>query len=178
MSASKLGCLLSPMAERVDEQGKGGRRLAPAGVVEVIARIRRAPVLEHPLETTLREMGLRHVLRHIGQAESRQRGIEHLESAVEDDKNAKKVTGVVYTDPRTGEEYEQPAGLVVLSAYVFGNISLLLHSGIGDPYDQATRKGAIGRNYCYQLSDRTHPLLQGQRVQPVHGLARLHDGDR
>jgi gluconate 2-dehydrogenase alpha chain len=68
------------------------------------------------------------------------------------DKNAKKVTGVVYTDPRTGEEYEQPAGLVVLSAYVFGNISLLLHSGIGDPYDPATRKGAIGRNYCYQLS--------------------------
>ncbi len=68
------------------------------------------------------------------------------------DKNAKKVTGVVYTDPRTGEEYEQPAGLVVLSAYVFGNISLLLHSGVGDPYDPATRKGAIGRNYCYQLS--------------------------
>ena len=68
------------------------------------------------------------------------------------DKNAKKVTGVVYTDTRTGEEYEQPAGLVVLSAYVFGNISLLLHSGIGEPYDPATQKGAVGRNYCYQLS--------------------------
>src|SRR5262245_33379279 len=39
------------------------------------------------------------------------------------DKGARRVTGVVYTDTRTGEEYEQPAGLVVLSAYVFGNIS-------------------------------------------------------
>ncbi len=68
------------------------------------------------------------------------------------DKKAKKVTGVVYTDTRTGEEYEQPAGLVVLSAYVFGNISLLLNSGIGEPYDPATQKGAVGRNYCYQLS--------------------------
>ena len=68
------------------------------------------------------------------------------------DKAAKKVTGVIFTDTRTGEEYEQPAGLVVLSAYVFGNISLLLNSGIGEPYDPVTQKGAVGKNYCYQLS--------------------------
>ena len=68
------------------------------------------------------------------------------------DKAAKKVTGVLFTDTRTGEEYEQPAGLVVLSAYVFGNISLLLNSGIGEPYDPVTGKGVIGKNYCYQLS--------------------------
>jgi len=68
------------------------------------------------------------------------------------DKAARKVTGVVYTDTRTGEEYEQPAGLVVLSAYVFGNVSLMLHSGISEPYEPATQKGAVGRNYCYQLS--------------------------
>jgi gluconate 2-dehydrogenase alpha chain len=68
------------------------------------------------------------------------------------DKAAKKVTGVVFTDTRTGEEYEQPAGIVVLSAYVFGNISLLLNSGIGEPYDPVTQKGAVGKNYCYQLS--------------------------
>jgi gluconate 2-dehydrogenase alpha chain len=68
------------------------------------------------------------------------------------DKAAKKVTGVVYTDTRTGEEYEQPAGLVVLSAYVFGNISLMFHSGIGEPYDPATGTGVLGKNYCYQLS--------------------------
>ena len=68
------------------------------------------------------------------------------------DKAAKKVTGVLFTDTRTGEEYEQPAGLVVLSAYVFGNISLLLNSGIGEPYDPVTGKGVIGKNYCYQIS--------------------------
>ena len=68
------------------------------------------------------------------------------------DKAARKVTGVIYTDTRNGEEYEQPAGLVVLSAYVFGNVSLMFHSGIGEPYDPATGKGALGRNYCYQLS--------------------------
>jgi len=68
------------------------------------------------------------------------------------DKTAKKVTGVIFTDTRTGEEYEQPAGIVVLSAYVFGNISLLLNSGIGEPYDPVTQQGAVGKNYCYQLS--------------------------
>ena len=68
------------------------------------------------------------------------------------DKTGKKATGVVYTDTRTGEEFEQPAGIVVLSAYVFGNVSLLLNSGIGQPYDPATQKGVVGRNYCYQLS--------------------------
>jgi gluconate 2-dehydrogenase alpha chain len=68
------------------------------------------------------------------------------------DKAARKVTGVIFTDTRTGEEYEQPAGIVVLSAYVFGNISLLLNSGIGQPYDPVTQKGVVGKNYCYQLS--------------------------
>jgi len=68
------------------------------------------------------------------------------------DKAARRVTGVVFTDTRTGEEYEQPAGLVVLSAYVFSNVSLLFHSGIGEPYDPASGKGAVGKNYCYQLS--------------------------
>src|SRR5262249_38597538 len=57
------------------------------------------------------------------------------------DKAGKKVTGVVYTDMRTGEEFEQPAGIVVLSAYVFGNTQFLLATGIGEPYDPATAKG-------------------------------------
>ena len=37
------------------------------------------------------------------------------------DKPGKKVTGVFYTDLRTGEEFEQPANIVVLSSYVFSN---------------------------------------------------------
>ncbi len=68
------------------------------------------------------------------------------------DKAANRVTGVVYVDTRTGEEYEQPAGIVVLAAYVFGNVSLLFHSGIAEPYDPVTGKGVVGKNYCYQIS--------------------------
>jgi gluconate 2-dehydrogenase alpha chain len=68
------------------------------------------------------------------------------------DKAANRVSGVVYVDTRTGEEYEQPAGIVVLAAYVFGNISLLFHSGIGEPYDPVAGTGVVGRNYCYQIS--------------------------
>ena len=45
------------------------------------------------------------------------------------DKQAKKATGVLYTDTRTGEEFEQPANIVVLSAYVFGNVAMMLKIG-------------------------------------------------
>ncbi len=89
------------------------------------------------------------------------------------DKAARKVTGVVYTDTRSGEEYEQPAGIVVLSAYVFGNVSLLLHSGIGEQYDPVTGKGAVGKNYCYQLSRMGVTLyFEDKELQSVHGCAR------
>ena len=43
------------------------------------------------------------------------------------DKAAKKVRGVVYIDRRTGEEIEQPADLVVLSAYPFNNVAAPAH---------------------------------------------------
>nr|TFG54997.1 MAG: GMC family oxidoreductase [Hyphomicrobiales bacterium] len=68
------------------------------------------------------------------------------------DREAKKVTSVVYVDTLSGEEYEQPAGLVILGAYVFNNTALMLYSGIGTPYDPATGEGAAGRNYCYQYT--------------------------
>jgi hypothetical protein len=39
---------------------------------------RRAPILKDPLKAALGELGLRQVLRHIGQAESGQRRVKHL----------------------------------------------------------------------------------------------------
>ena len=66
------------------------------------------------------------------------------------DSTKRKATGVLYTDVSTGEEYEQPAGIVALCAYAINNVHLMLLSGIGAPYDPATRRGEIGRNYCYQ----------------------------
>jgi len=61
------------------------------------------------------------------------------------DKQAKKVRSVTYVDTRTGEEYEQPAGIVILGAYVFNNTLLMLYSGIGTPYDPVTGKGSSAR---------------------------------
>ncbi|MET3290776.1 UNVERIFIED_CONTAM: gluconate 2-dehydrogenase alpha chain [Brevibacillus sp. OAP136] len=62
-----------------------------------------------------------------------------------------KATGVLYTDVATGEDIEQPADIVVLCSYVFNNSRLLLLSKLGTPYDPASGKGVIGKNYAYQV---------------------------
>jgi len=69
------------------------------------------------------------------------------------DRQAKRVKSVIYVDPRNGEEYEQPAGIVILGAYVFNNVLLMLTGGIGTPYDPVTGRGVVGKNYCYQYTD-------------------------
>jgi gluconate 2-dehydrogenase alpha chain len=82
------------------------------------------------------------------------------------DKAGRKVTGVLYTDLRNGDEYEQPAGIVVLSAYVFGNVQQLLYAGIGEPYDHATGKGLVGKNYCYQFEAGAAAFFEGREFNP------------
>src|SRR5699024_6952468 len=57
-------------------------------------------------------------------------------------------TGVLYTDLRTGKEYEQPADVVAMTSYTFNNVRLLLLSEIGTPYDPETGEGVIGKNFC------------------------------
>ena len=49
--------------------------------------------------------------------------------------------GCAIVDLLTGEEYEQPADVVVLAAFTMTNTRLLLLGGIGTPYDPATRRG-------------------------------------
>ena len=85
------------------------------------------------------------------------------------DKAAKRVTGVAYTDMRTGEEYEQPAELVVLSAFVFGNTQMMLLAGIGEPYDNRTGKGVVGKNYCYQFEAGADAFFEGKEFNPFIG---------
>ncbi|PID24776.1 GMC family oxidoreductase [Sporosarcina sp. P7] len=63
-----------------------------------------------------------------------------------------KATGVLFTDTRTGIEYEQPADVVVLGAFSFTNNRLLMLSEIGTQYDPTTRKGTIGRNFNGQFN--------------------------
>ena len=61
-----------------------------------------------------------------------------------------KAEGVMYMDP-SGEEVEQPAGLVVLSSWTMNNTKLLLLSKIGEPYDASTGKGTLGANLTHQV---------------------------
>lgn len=63
-----------------------------------------------------------------------------------------KATGVLYTDTRSGEEFEQPATVVVLAAFTFTNNRLLMLSEIGEQYNPETRQGVIGRNYHGQFN--------------------------
>ncbi len=65
------------------------------------------------------------------------------------DSTGKKATGVTYVDA-TGTEYEQPADLVLITAFPLNNVRMLLLSGIGKTYDPKTGEGVVGRNYTYQ----------------------------
>src|SRR5260221_5595354 len=64
------------------------------------------------------------------------------------DSTKKKATGVTYLDA-AGREFEQPASLVITTAYALNNVRLLLLSGIGKPYDPSTGQGTVSRNYAY-----------------------------
>lgn len=63
-----------------------------------------------------------------------------------------KATGVMYTDTKTGQEFIQPADVVVLAAFTFSNNRLLMLSEIGEIYNPETRKGTIGRNFTGQFN--------------------------
>ncbi|HEX4541741.1 MAG TPA: GMC family oxidoreductase [Candidatus Acidoferrum sp.] len=65
------------------------------------------------------------------------------------DSSGKKATGVSYMDSQ-GRQFEQPASLVLLTAFALNDVRMLLLSGIGQPYDPVTEKGVVGRNYAYQ----------------------------
>jgi len=55
------------------------------------------------------------------------------------DGRAKRAAGVRYLDLNSGEEYEQPADVVVLAAFTMTNTRLLLLSGVGAAYDPAAK---------------------------------------
>ena len=67
------------------------------------------------------------------------------------DKDRKKAISVTYADAQ-GREFEQPASLFIVGMFALNNVRLLLLSGIGTPYDPATGKGVVGRNYAYQTT--------------------------
>jgi gluconate 2-dehydrogenase alpha chain len=85
------------------------------------------------------------------------------------DATGKVATGVTYIDAQ-GREIEQPADIVVLSAFQMHNVRLLLLSGIGQPYDPVTGEGVVGRNFAYQMAGTVNAFLpKGTQLNPFIG---------
>ena len=85
------------------------------------------------------------------------------------DRQAKRITSVLYTDMKTGEEYEQDTGIVILSSFVFGNTQQFLLAGVSEPYDPTTGKGVVGKNYCYQFEAGGEAFFEGREFNPFMG---------
>jgi gluconate 2-dehydrogenase alpha chain len=81
------------------------------------------------------------------------------------DSTGKRATGVTYTDAN-GEEWEQPADIVLLCAFQIFNVRLLLLSGIGTPYDPVSNTGVIGRNYSYQTTSGVDAFFADKNFNP------------
>jgi gluconate 2-dehydrogenase alpha chain len=85
------------------------------------------------------------------------------------DSTGRKATGVLYVDA-SGLEVEQPADMVVLCAFQLHNVRLLLLSGIGTPYDPASGKGVVGKNYAYQMCSITNAFFdEDVNINPFIG---------
>jgi gluconate 2-dehydrogenase alpha chain len=63
--------------------------------------------------------------------------------------DGKTAQSILYYDAM-GRVQEQPADVIVLGAFMFNNVRLLLNSKLGVPYDPTTAAGVVGRNFCYQ----------------------------
>jgi gluconate 2-dehydrogenase alpha chain len=81
------------------------------------------------------------------------------------DSTGKKATGVTYVDAK-GEEYEQPADLVLVCSFSFNAVHMLLISGIGQPYDPVSGTGVVGRNYAYQTNSGVLVKLPNTVLNP------------
>jgi gluconate 2-dehydrogenase alpha chain len=88
------------------------------------------------------------------------------------DSTGRRVVSVTYVDT-SGQEFEQPADLVILSAYILHNVHLLLTSGIGTPYDPKTGKGTLGRNYAYQMTPSVDLFFSDKKFNPFVGAGAL-----
>jgi gluconate 2-dehydrogenase alpha chain len=89
------------------------------------------------------------------------------------DRERKRATAVLYVDDE-GREVEQPAEIVILCAFGLNNVKLLLNSGIGQPYDPATGRGTVGRNYTYQTMAAVNVFYpESVRINPFMGAGAL-----
>lgn len=91
------------------------------------------------------------------------------------DSTGKKATGVIFVDS-SGNEWEQPADLVVVTAFTFENVRLMLLSGIGAPYDPVSNTGTTGRNYAYQTANGVQLFFDDKNFNPFIGAGAVGMG--
>ena len=84
---------------------------------------------------------------------------------IEKNADGRTVSGVTYIDA-AGRKLFQPADIVILSAYTFDNLRLLLLSDIGTPYDPQTGRGTLGRNYSYQMLGSVNAFFEDEFFSP------------
>jgi gluconate 2-dehydrogenase alpha chain len=82
------------------------------------------------------------------------------------DAAARRVTGVRYVDLFSGQEFLQPADLVMLGAFTMTNTKLLLTSKIGKPYDPVSNTGVVGKNFCYQANSGVALFMKDRWFNP------------
>jgi gluconate 2-dehydrogenase alpha chain len=82
------------------------------------------------------------------------------------DRAGRRVTGVRYVDLLTGQDYEQPADVVMLGAFTMSNTKLLLLDRIGRAYDPATDTGVVGKNFCYQVQANVALFMKDRWFNP------------
>ncbi len=90
------------------------------------------------------------------------------------DSTSKKATSVTYVDS-SGDMWEQPADLVIVAAFTFENVRLML-SKIGEAYDPVTNKGTTGRNYAYQTANNVTLFFDGKNFNPFIGAGAVGMG--
>jgi gluconate 2-dehydrogenase alpha chain len=85
-----------------------------------------------------------------------------------------RATSVTYIDAQ-GHEIEQPAEIILLTGFTWSNTQLLLVSGIGRPYDPASGKGVVGKNYSWHGAAPYVPLFydEGHVFNPFMGSGSL-----
>jgi gluconate 2-dehydrogenase alpha chain len=86
--------------------------------------------------------------------------------------DGKTVTGVTWID-RNNQEWEQPADIVVLSAFQMQNVRLLLLSKIGQPYDPVTKTGVVGRAYSFQTVSGANLFFEDENLNQYIGAGAL-----
>jgi gluconate 2-dehydrogenase alpha chain len=91
-----------------------------------------------------------------------------------------RAVGVEYTNDK-GEEFFQPASLVILSTFTLNNNRLLLLSKIGELYDPRTGTGTLGANFTHQVSIGAATMFFDQPLNRFMGAggagATIHDFD-